>query len=116
MAKYGTFKYGTGIKYGASATTATGALTWKLMIDWHATLNGRNDAVNMVALEIRRGRDYYIAPHSDDFEPIRGGTAEIELENRAGIYDPYNTASPLYPHILPGRKVTVSVIENATGT
>src|SRR5512137_2514982 len=44
-----------------------------------------------------------------DFEPVRVGTCSIVLDNTTRRYDPYNTASPLYPNVLPGRYVQIPI-------
>ncbi len=107
MALYKSAKYGA-IKYGASSTTA---IRWGLDIDWDdsGTFSGDNDAERMQALSVNRGRNYFISSGGDAFEPVQVGTCEIILSNHDGRYDPYNTSSPLYPNVAPGKFMRLRV-------
>lgn len=95
-------------------------LRWIALIDWDGdgVFDGENEGVNMTDLTIRRGRDYFIRYDGDGkaegFEFMKVGTARITLDNHDGRYDPYNTSSPLYPYILPGRYIQISVNYNGT--
>ncbi len=107
MAKYGSFKYGDGTKYGTDATTNE---LWGLQIDWDGDdlFDGSNEAPRMIDLDVSRGRNYYINSDGVGFERVGVGQAIITLDNYDRRYDPFYTGSPLYPYILPGRKVKLT--------
>ena len=114
MARYGTKKYGS-FKYGTDSTITT--IQWGVLIDWdgdgyHA---GDNEAEQMIDLSVTRGRDSYIGPNGQGLERYRPGEAILIFDNSNGRYDPYNTASPLYPNVKPGRLVDIR-LRNATDT
>jgi len=50
-----------------------------------------------------------IAAGGQGFEPFRPGTATGIFDNSDGRYDPYNSSSPIYGHITPGKFVRISV-------
>ena len=52
------------------------------------------------SLTVSRGRD-------DALEPVRAGVAQVVLQNRDGLLDPLNTASPLYPGVEPARTLKI---------
>src|SRR5512139_1939470 len=115
-ARYGnaTYKYGnTSRLYGAGAETTN--LIWMLQIDWNGdgVFDGTNEAVYMVNCDLKRGRDFYIGVDGNGkasgFEPMKVGKLKITLENISSRYDAYNSSSPLYPYILPGRLISLSV-------
>lgn len=100
-ARLGTVPYGSAT-YG---TFTPDRLAWGLEIDWDndGSFNGENDAWKLSALSIERGRKYYIRADGRGFETQETGKLDGILENGDGRYDPYNTASPLYPNVQPGR-------------
>lgn len=118
MAKYGTFKYGSGTKYGygtaVSLAKPTGEVAWILNIDW--TGNGWvNEAGNLQNLDLFQGSEHYIDFSGSGIETFEPGKATLTMVNTDRRYDPYNSDSPLYPYILPGRPVQISVFIVATG-
>lgn len=76
------------------------------------TFGGTFDALysdvssSVQSLTVRRGRD-------SNLTTFGAGEAVITLKDLTGTYSPLNTASPLYPNVLPGRNV---VIEATFGT
>lgn len=113
---YGSNTFGGG-KYGLVASPAlTGALVWALQIGWGGSFTGENEASRMVGYTIRRGREQYVSRNGDRFEPLQPGGGEIILDNHDGRYDPYNTASPLYPNVRTGVPIQISVLDVASGT
>jgi len=102
---YSSFKYSQG-KYGASTTEDR--LLWGIQADWNGDNfnSAGNMAENVIDLNIRRGRDYFIRLDIDNnangFLPVRPGRMTITLDDPDEIYDPNNTDSPLYPSIEPG--------------
>jgi len=122
MAKYGAFRYGTSTLYGTGGPgpqpTFTGELVWSIQFDWNGdgVLDGTNEAQYVTGLETSRGRRYYISPSGEKFENFQEGTASLTLENRSRRYDPYNTSSPLYGNVKPGRLCQIKAVTVADGT
>lgn len=115
MARYGTFKYGTGIKYGTSPTTTD--LLWTFMVKWDGEYySGENEATRMTGLTIERGRDYLVQQGAGGLEHYQPGRAVAILDNDDGRYDPFNTSSPLYPNVEPGKFCRFLVKNGNTGT
>jgi hypothetical protein len=71
-------------------------------------------------MHVKRGRDEYLRVDGDGnaigYERVQPGTCSVVMLNTDGRFDPYNTSSPLYPYILPGRKAVVTVTDNSTAT
>lgn len=109
MAKYGSFDYSEA-KYGASSSDL---LLWTFMVDWDGDgyFDGGNEASRMVDFSLSRGRERMVS--GDGFNRYRTGTVTVILDNDDGRYNPYNTASPLYPHVTPGKRVRIAVKEGA---
>ncbi len=114
MARYGTFKYSQQ-KYGASDLDT---LLWALEVDWDGddVFDGSNEAGRMVNMQTERGNDYFLSSDGNGFDPMGIGNAIITLDNHDGRYDPYNTSSPLYGYLEPGKKIRLSVKNGSTGT
>lgn len=113
------YKYGNSSRlYGTGPETTT--LIWRLQIDWNGdgVFDGANESIYMRDCSIKRGRDFYIKVDSDGkasgFEPMKVGRLKVVLYNNDGRFDPYNTASPLYPYVLPGRYIDLSLNYNGT--
>ena len=88
------------------------ALTWTVNFDWTTAGTfdtSRNDALNMVDYRLTRGRRDFINGSGNGLEAVEPGMLQITLDNRDGVYDPYNTSSVLYPKVEPGRFVRVYV-------
>lgn len=118
MAKYGSFKYGTTKKYGTSAATQDGEVTWILQVDWDddGIFDGTNEADRLIDMKLKRGSEHYIQTGGNGFEPIAGGTAVLTLDNYDRRYDPRNASGPLYPNVAPGHQVYIGVIDNSDQT
>lgn len=86
---------------------------WGVEIDWNGDgiYSGENENEYTVSFRTRRGRQAYLDIDSDGnasgFEPVRVGTATLILDNTSRRFDPYNTASDLYPYVLPSRYVRI---------
>lgn len=116
MAKYSDFKYSSTTLYGTGAAVAspdgTSEVIWLLMVDWNndGTYEGTNEAQWLHELvSFRRGRDHYVAQGGNDFERMQMGKAILRMDNAERRYDPYNTSSPLYPNVVPGRRAQLAV-------
>lgn len=114
---YGTAVYGTDC-YNECFDTD---LKWFLTIDWlnDGKFTGlpdtyNNEIFNAVGLHVKRGRDPLLKSDGSGFEHYRPGEATIILDNEDGRYDPYNTDSPLYGYVRPGRYARLWV--NQAGT
>lgn len=115
MARYNTFLYGSGVKYGASA--ATGILLWAVEIDWDRDniFDGSNEASRMFSITRNRGRKSMLKQTGAGFEVIQPGKCVIKLWNNDGRYDGWNTASPLYPNVTYGADVRIRVADQTVG-
>jgi hypothetical protein len=114
VARYGSFKYDSGTKYGTAITTSN--LLWTFIVDWDGDgyYSGVNEAAYMVDLKVERGRDSLLSGKGfDRYDP---GEAVGVFGNDDGRYDPYNTSSPLYPNVSPGKSARVLVKDGNTGT
>jgi hypothetical protein len=94
-------------------------LIWIIQIDWDGdgVYDGsENENEYTTSLFIRRGRNEYIKVGSDGkaegFEPTKIGTCTLVLDNSSRRFDPYNTASDLYPNVLPGRFIRIRNLYN----
>lgn len=112
MSKYSSFKYGDGTTYGAQ----TANLRWGLAIAWDGMYGWGDEASRMVSLNVRRGRRNLIAAGSKGLQAFPPGETTVILDNEDGRYDPFNTDSPLYPHVAPGKFAIIRVREQAVGT
>lgn len=104
VAKYSAFKYGDGTTYG----THTANLRWGVAIAWDGMYGWGDEAERMISLTVRRGRRNLLAA-CGGFQAFPPGEATIVLDNEDGRYDPFNTSSPLYPHVAPGKFVRIKV-------
>lgn len=113
--RYGTFKYSQE-KYGAAPATEN--LLWIIEIDWDGSnvWSGTNEARYTVDYNISRGRRYYLARGGAGFGSLEVGRLTITLVNKDGRFDPYNTDSPLYPNVEPGKYIRVRVKNGSTGS
>lgn len=113
MSKWGTAKWGTGVLWGES-TYVYPTMFWAVMVDWDGDgVVDSNDAFNRISgLTIERGRSYFLNSDGSGFQPVSAGRATITLDNEDGKYDSFNTHSPLYPNVVPGRKIEIRMVEN----
>lgn len=90
-------------------------ISWRIWVKWDGT-NWTDEASNCRNLVISRGRDNLIDGQA--FGKIKVGEATIILDNADGRYDPYNTSSPLYGLVYPGKEFAVddSNTRQFTGT
>jgi hypothetical protein len=115
MARYGQFKYGTGVKYGA--TPATGLLRWAVEIDWDrdGIFSGENEARRMFSVFASRGRKTMLRATGSGFQTIQPGICTIKLRNNDRRFDGWNQNSPLYPHVTYGPEVRIRVTNQEDG-
>lgn len=87
------------------------ALSWTVNFDWttSGTFDARNDANRMIDYKLVRGRQQFIRTDGNGLQSVSPGVLAITLDNHDGTYDPYNTSSPLYPNVRPGKYVRVKV-------
>lgn len=111
---YRGITYGAdGLTYGASAPAGDNyLLTWVLMVDWNndGVLDGTNEAGNIFHLEVFTGRQNFLKS-SGGFQEVDVGEFSATLRNTDGRYDPYNTSSPLFGDVLPGRRFQLMVYD-----
>ena len=109
-------QYGVGLIYGTGVYYKGGVSLWSVMIDWDGdgTYDEADEAQYAIDLKIRRGRQTYLNIDTDGnangFEPVRVGSATLTLENSNRRFDPYNTSSPLYTNVLPGRYIRIQLL------
>lgn len=109
-------KFGTSTKFGPS--TSDSFFAWGVEVDWDGDyqFDGTNEARYMTSISVFRGRKRQIKSTGQGFENLSVGKLSIELRNIDGRYDGWNTASPLYPNVIYGREISVTVRDWATGT
>ena len=109
MGVYNLFNYNTGVLWGVDSTDDR--LLWLFQVDWDGdgTLDADNEAPLITNASIDRGRDYLLNAASTGFEPVRPGKMVLTLENKDNRFDPYNTSSPLYPNVTPGKLCQLTV-------
>jgi len=105
------YKFGdTSRLYGLPTEDTT---HWSCEVDWDGdgVYTGESENAYMIGFKARRGRRTFLEINSEGvasgFEPIRVGTASVTLDNTSRRFDPYNTASPLYPNVQPGRYIRI---------
>ena len=97
-------------------------LYWSIEVDWDddGVFDGRNEAANAVGLTIKRGRDLFINVNdkgeANGFQRVTAGKAIITLDNASDDYNDWNTSSPLYPYVVPGKDVRIRVKNGTSGT
>lgn len=116
MAKYSTFKFGDGTKYGTLTKASAANLLWTFIVAWTDEYTGFNEASRMVDLTVHRGRNYLLSAAGSGFEYIGIGEAVGIFDNSDGRYDPWNTSSPLYPNVRAGKFARIAVLDNETDT
>jgi hypothetical protein len=115
-------RYGDGSRYGegddpaASTGSASGVgeVAWIFNIKWDG-VTPVNEADHVIDCDLFRGSENYIPPNGNGFEEFDPGKCTIKLSDPDRRYDEYNTDSPLYGYLVPGRPVEIFVRINATG-
>ena len=83
-------------------------VTWLVEFDWANTgAYAANEAARTVGLRIERGG-------GGRFDAAPAGKAVITLENADRRFDPWYTASPLYPNVMPRRGVRIRAAYSGT--
>lgn len=116
MTRWGNFTWGDGTLWGQAETNTN--LLWALEVDWDGdfTFDGSNEAVRLHRLITDRGNEYYLSGDGKGFESNAVGTAVLTLDNYDGRFDPYNTSSPLYGYLRPGKLIRLWVRNGIGGT
>jgi hypothetical protein len=88
---------------------------------WHANINWSGDGStfvdeggNLQNLSMTRGRLNWLKSDSTGFENIPAGEITLTVKDYDRRFDPFYIPSPLYPSVLPTRKLKVSVVEGST--
>lgn len=102
-------KIGNSTKFGASTMEAN--LAWGIEVDWDGDgiFSGASEHLYACGLRISRGRTAMLRSTGGGFETIRTGNAVLTLWNDDGRYNGWNTSSPLYPNVSPGKEVKIRV-------
>lgn len=112
--RYGLHPYGDGTLYGAS--DERDALAWDISVDWDDdTVLDMNEANKMVKIHIDRGRKRLLQSNGNGFEKLATGKATIEVLNRDGRFDGWNTESELYPNVDGGKEIRIRVRDLSGG-
>lgn len=116
MARWGSFKWGSGQKWGASALTRR--LTWAIEVDWNddGVFDGSNEMSYMLDMNVRRGREFFMRSDGSGFEPRFAGNVRITLRNNTGRFDPFNSSGPLYGLLESNQRIRIRVKDEGTGT
>jgi len=114
MARYSSFRYGTGVKWGATAQTT---LYWVVQVDWFDSnyAEGYNEAPRCVGCEWERGRDTFLESNTAGIRFPSVGRASVTLDNHDGLYNSRNVSSPYYGTLQPGHRARIGV-KTATAT
>lgn len=113
-ALYGVTVYHTEY-YGASPTSSA-TFRWGIDVDWDGdgVFDGTNEATRLLQFQCTRGRKNWLQPNGQGFYPLSVGAFHITLDNYDGKYDVWNTSSPLYPNVEPGKDVRIRVVDVQT--
>lgn len=116
MSRWADCIWGDGTLWGGNTETT---LVWGVEVDWDkdGLFDGSNEAGALMNVETFRGRRGWLnTGETGGFQSIGTGSARITLRNVDGRYDPWNTASALYPLVTDGCEVRVRVCDLASGT
>jgi hypothetical protein len=117
MAYWGEFIWGDGTLWGATPGIYP-KIVYSVLIDWNN--NNAFDEVgeegNMLSWSSDRGREFFLNSNGNGLEPVHEGKLTLTLDNTDGRYDPFNTSSPLYPNVVPGRTIQFTVQDTFTLT
>lgn len=110
-------KYGNGRLYGTSDNPIVDdRFQWGVVINWDSKYGEENEAIYMTSFQMFRGRRDYLNPNGQGFAPIETGRARITLDNSSGRYDAWNTSSPLYPNVQPGKDIRIKLRDLDSGS
>ncbi len=88
-------------------------LTWTVAVDWDGDgILEADEGPRLTGLTVDRGRQRRFGSRA--WEPMRVGRLVATLDNYDGRYAAWNTSSPLYPGIVPGREALVQVSDGVT--
>jgi len=112
MPRYGTFKYGEGL-YGSAESGTLPALLWSILVDWDGDgyFSGDNEASRCSSFNLQRGRRYPLS--GNGIQHYAPGKVAIVLDNTDGRFDYFNSSSPIYPHVSPGKFIVIKVLDVA---
>jgi len=79
---------------------------YELLVDWDDDGNYTDESSLLVNLRLRRGRSSTLYGQSG-YTYVDTGIASALMDDIDRRYDPYNTASPIYPDVKPHRKVKI---------
>lgn len=121
-----TLYYYLGDETGSNALTteggdplllySVGELLYTLSVDWDGdgAYNGDNEADYLLKWSSSRGRERIINASGRGFQPYEIGRLTMTLDNSSGRYDPWNSDSPLYGNLMPGRDMEFKVTYSST--
>jgi len=77
------------------------AYSYRLIFTWDG-VNPTEETTRLISWSVDRGRD-------NPFVSIEAGKLVLTLDNRDGRFDPWNTSSPIYPDVTPGKGVSLAI-------
>lgn len=89
-----------------------GDQTYILEIDWSKTGVWVDESNRIMSITVNRGRNK--AWSSRGKSPMRTGELWVILDNDDRRFDPYNTSSPIYAYLKPGRMVRLFAEQDGT--
>lgn len=95
----------------------TDHLYYFLEIDWQGTGlvdSWQDEASRITRFTLDRGRDTVIGGSGSGFEMPNIGKVIVSLDNHDGRFDAWNSSSPLYAYLKPGRRANFSCYYNGT--
>lgn len=90
-------------------------LYWRFEVAWISAYNywhettGQTETIYATDCYWNRGRDSFVASDGSGLTRMEPGRMVITLVNIDNRYDPYNSSSPLYPNVTPGKLCRLGV-------
>jgi len=83
-------------------------MSWRVLIAWDGDTYV-DETANVYYAEYKRGTTHLLKPDGKGFEKPTPGSGKLLVRNGDGRYDAFNTSSPIYPNVVPGRPVVLQV-------
>ena len=89
------------------------AIYWEVYIYWDNDGGFTREETRLCDYKLVRGRKQFIDSNGNGLQAVEPGLLQITLDNYDGRYDPYNTSSPLYPNVEPGKYIKVGMYKGS---
>lgn len=110
---FGEFTWGDGTFWGQGTYGDYPHIEYSVNIDWFNAGALSNEASYLLSWSSDRGRDFFLNSGGNGLEPVNVGRLTLTLDNSDGRFDPFNTASPLYPYVAPGRSIQFLITDDS---